>query len=163
MTEKEGVLSGPHGEVATRGCTCSGNSKWSAWVSTKGVFVWGVFFVGGRGTQEWLMRFRECPDPEGFPTYMISLKEMLRSRACFHSSSGTCESSPKTLIITPKVCYVQKPTCHCSNVLAGSVYSMQTSLLRCSFNAAVVTQKPAQGDRLLSPELHAGLSDKVTR
>lgn len=38
-------------------------------VSTKGVFVWRVFFVGG--TKEWLMRFRECPDPEGFPTSMI--------------------------------------------------------------------------------------------
>lgn len=53
-----------------------------------------------------------------------------------------------------------KNICHCSNVLAESVYGMQTGLLMCSFNAKVVTQKPVQGEKCPSPEFPAELSDK---
>lgn len=135
-----GLHSGKH-----KKCVCSGG------------FLWGA--------REWLMRFRESPDPEGFFIWVISEFtsppwKMLRPQACFHSSSGTYDSSPETLIITPKVCYVQKNICHCLNLLAGGVYSMQTGLMVCSSNAKIKTQKLSQGEKCSSPELPTELSAK---
>lgn len=59
----------PHREVGTRGCMCSGINKWSARGQHKRCVCLEGFLCGG--TKEWLMRFRECPDAEGFPTSII--------------------------------------------------------------------------------------------
>lgn len=143
---------------------CPGNTQGPALGPAQKV----CFFVGA-GAREWLVRFkgefrsRRIPHLCDLRLYLTSLKKMLRPWACIHSSSGTYDSSPETLIITPKVCSVQKNICHCSNLLAGSVYRVLTGPLMCPFSANVVTQKAAPGVRCPSPEFPAELGDKVTR
>lgn len=48
---------------------CSGNNKQSARGQHKRCVCLQGFLCGG--TKERLMRFRECPDAEGFPTSII--------------------------------------------------------------------------------------------
>ena len=83
--------------------------------------LFGFFFWwGGHGSLWWGLG-RDQIQKDSPSMWSMSLphlpKKMLRPRACFHSTSGTYESSPETLIITPKVCYVQKhlSLCKCAS------------------------------------------------
>lgn len=135
-------------------CLCSMNPKWSA---LEVCLFWGFLCVAGS----------DCWSLEGVQIQKDSPSVCLRSSP--HLPNNVWAPSllsfqfrglwfiPWNTNYNTQGLLCAKNICHCLNVLAGSVYSIQTGPMVRSSSAKIITQTLFQGKKCSSPELPAEL------
>lgn len=140
-----------------RGCTCSVNTRWPAqWQA------WKCFagFLEGQGSGWWgleRVQIQRSPHLGDLWVYLTSLKNA--------QAPGLLSYQFRDLWFIPwnpnyntQGLLCAKYICHCLNLLAGVVYSIQTGLMVCSSNAKIITQKLSQRGKCSSPAFPSELS-----